>query len=170
MEFLGRVCVRRGLPPAITTPISGGGRSPQQHRAERHISQRKVQKSRDPGMVQHIGLYLASPLYVRKRIPNAAGPSRASVTNIDVALVRNIPSRERLDLQIRGEPFNLLNTRSFLASGPRWGACGSGRSRPTQVADLPRVLQFALKPKFGRVDTIPKAQKAKAISHRRQNP
>jgi hypothetical protein len=82
---------------------------------------------------------------VSRTLPDTRGPS---VTNINVTLVRNFRLREHLDLQFRGEAFNLLNRPHFWLPVTAMSSVQFGQVTSTQVAQLPRVLQFALKLKF----------------------
>jgi len=62
--------------------------------------------------------------------------------------VRNFKLHERTDLQFRAEAFNLANTPHFWLPVTAMSSIQFGQITSTQVAQLPRVLQFALKLKF----------------------
>ena len=62
--------------------------------------------------------------------------------NIDLAIIRMIPLRERMDLEIRAEIFNLTNTPPL--ANPN-GVAGSAAFGTITSAGDPRVIQLALK-------------------------
>lgn len=94
-------------------------------------------------------MFLLPPSYtygnVARTLPDTRGPS---TTNIDLSLVRNFRLRERFDLQVRGESFNLLNTPHFANPITNLASVQFGQITATQIAGLPRVTQVALKLKF----------------------
>jgi hypothetical protein len=67
---------------------------------------------------------------------------------VNISLVRSIRLYERTDLQFRAEAFNLMNTPHFWLPVTGMASLQFGQITASQVAQLPRVLQFALKLKF----------------------
>ena len=65
--------------------------------------------------------------------------------NLDFSVNRTIPIRERLQLQLRGEAFNLTNTPAF---GNPGSALGSSTFGVISSAGLPRNIQVAVKLTF----------------------
>lgn len=66
--------------------------------------------------------------------------------NFDFSLFKNIPVRERVELQLRFEFFNLLNTPHF--ENPNTDFSEGNFGRITGTIGNPRILQFAAKLKF----------------------
>jgi len=72
---------------------------------------------------------------VARNLGNLRGPSRAVM---DLAIYKDVPIKERLHLQIRGEAFNLTNTPEFNNpdtnfQSPTFGAITSQFNQPRQV-------------------------------------
>ena len=65
-----------------------------------------------------------------------------SYRNVDLALIRRVPVRASLSLEIRGEVFNLLNTANLGTPNAVFGAANFGT---ITTAFDPRVAQLALK-------------------------
>jgi hypothetical protein len=65
------------------------------------------------------------------------------VNNVDASLFKNTQIAERLTLQIRAEMFNVLNRTQF--NGPELNPTNANFGRITSAANLPRVLQLALR-------------------------
>ena len=63
--------------------------------------------------------------------------------NIDFSMVKYVPVRENLRLQIRGEAFNLTNHPVFSAPGATFGSTAFGTI--TSQANSPRVFQLGLR-------------------------
>jgi len=137
-----------GLPLVITAPISGGGNRPNS----------TGQSATLPGGRSHsaeiqqwfnTSVFTLPPSYtygnVSRTLPDTRGPS---VTNLDLSVVRNFRLHEKTSLQFRGEAFNLTNTPHFWLPITAMSSVQFGQITSTQVAQLPRVLQFALKLKF----------------------
>ena len=134
-----------GLPLVITAPISGGGNRPNS----------TGQSATLPGGRSHsaeiqqwfnTSVFTLPPSYsygnVSRTLPDTRGPS---ITNLNVSLVRNIRVYEHVDLQVRGEAFNLTNTPHFWLPVTAMSSLQFGQITASQVAQLPRVLQFAMK-------------------------
>ena len=68
------------------------------------------------------------------------------IANWDFAAVKNFPFGERMNLQFRGEIFNLFNRTQFGYPGQTQGNSSFGVITTTQ--NLPRLVQFALKLNF----------------------
>jgi hypothetical protein len=66
--------------------------------------------------------------------------------NIDLALAKDIPVRERLHAQFRGELFNALNLANF--ANPSGAITSSGFGVIKSITGNPRIVQFALKVMF----------------------
>jgi hypothetical protein len=66
--------------------------------------------------------------------------------NVDLSLHKNTHVTERLALQLRAEAFNVTNTPVFAPPNTSFGSPSFGTV--TSQANLPRVLQFALKLMF----------------------
>jgi hypothetical protein len=68
--------------------------------------------------------------------------------NVDIAVAKNFPIRERLQLQFRGEAFNLFNYAQYnlspFDSFPLCVSCGDFGDLNNQE-NVPRLLQFSLK-------------------------
>ena len=80
----------------------------------------------------------------RRRFPTRFGNLRADgVNNLDASLIKNTQIFERLQLQIRLEMFNVLNRTQF--NGPELNPTNGNFGRITSAANLPRVLQLALR-------------------------
>lgn len=71
---------------------------------------------------------------------NVVGPG---YVNLDTSLAKYFPVRERMNLQFRGEFFNLLNHPNWGLPGTTLGTATFGRI--TSTTGDPRTLQFALK-------------------------
>ncbi len=72
---------------------------------------------------------------VARNLGNLRGPSRAAM---DLAIYKDLPFKERLHLQIRGEAFNLTNTPEFQNpdtnfQSPTFGAITSQFNTPRQI-------------------------------------
>src|SRR5581483_2294532 len=136
-----------GMPLVITAPISGGGNRPNSTGQSAALQGR----SRDAELKQwfNTSVFTLPPSYtygnVSRTLPDTRGPS---VTNINLSLVRNIRVRERADLQVRAEAFNLTNTPHFWMPVSAMSSVQFGQITATQAAQLPRVLQFAMKLSF----------------------
>ena len=147
-NFSGVFAYGGGLPLVVTAPISGGGNRPNSTGQSATLP---GGRSRSAEIAQwfNTSVFTLPPSYsygnVSRTLPDTRGPS---VTNIDVTLVRNFRLHEHLDLQFRGEAFNLLNTPHFWLPVTAMSSVQFGQITSTQVAQLPRVLQFALKLKF----------------------
>jgi hypothetical protein len=68
------------------------------------------------------------------------------LTDLDVALARNVRITERIGLQIRAEAFNLTNTVAF--GLPNSNVSGSTAGTITSLAADPRIMQFAIRLRF----------------------
>jgi hypothetical protein len=80
----------------------------------------------------------------RRTFPTRFGNLRADgVNNLDASLFKNTQIFERLQLQIRAEMFNVLNRSQFNA--PETGPTNSNFGLITSAANLPRVVQLALR-------------------------
>lgn len=62
--------------------------------------------------------------------------------NVDTGFSKNIPVRERMQIQLRGEFFNLFNRANF--NNPNSSASGGGFGSIRGAAD-PRIGQLVLK-------------------------
>jgi hypothetical protein len=137
-----------GLPLVIAAPISGGGNRPNS----------TGQSATLPGGRSHAAeiqqwfntsVFTLPPSYsygnVSRTLPDTRGPS---ATNVNLSLVRNLRVHERAHLEFRAEAFNLMNTPHFWMPVTAMSSLQFGQITATQVAQLPRVLQFALKLKF----------------------
>jgi hypothetical protein len=71
---------------------------------------------------------------------NVVGPG---FVNLDTSLAKYFPIREGMNLQFRGEFFNLLNHPNWGLPGTTFGTATFGRI--TSTTGDPRTLQFALK-------------------------
>ncbi len=67
--------------------------------------------------------------------------------NTDFSVFKNVPIRESMDLQLRFEFFNLLNTPHFASPGSD-ASVASNFGRITQIASNSRIVQFAAKFRF----------------------
>ena len=65
------------------------------------------------------------------------------INNLDVALIKNIPVFEKLNVQFRAESFNTLNHTQF--STPSLSPTSSDFSKVTAQANWPRVIQATLR-------------------------
>jgi len=149
--------------PGLVRPQRQPGR-PSQHACQRQaatvhehsgevpaahdIARRTVPQRGAGGVVQHLGLHLAALLHVRQCVAHAARYPRPIGHQHRCFLVRNFKLHERTDLQFRAEAFNLANTPHFWLPVTAMSSIQFGQITSTQVAQLPRVLQFALKLKF----------------------
>ena len=137
-----------GLPLVITAPISGGGNRPSS----------TGQSATLPGGRSHAAeiqqwfntsVFTLPPSYtygnVSRTLPDTRGPS---VTNVNLSVVRSLRLHERAQVEFRAEAFNLMNTPHFWMPVTAMSSLLFGQITATQVAQLPRVLQFALKLKF----------------------
>jgi hypothetical protein len=137
-----------GMPLVITAPISGGGNRPNSTGQSATLP---GGRGRDAELKQwfNTSVFTLPPSYtygnVSRTLPDTRGPS---VTNINLSLVRNIRVHEHTDLQVRAEAFNLTNTPHFWMPVTGMASVQFGQITATQAAQLPRVLQFALKLKF----------------------
>ena len=144
----GMFTYKGGMPLSISAPIPGGGNRPNSTGQSAEIDS---SRSRGDRIQQWFNTKVftlpASYTYgnVARTLPDTRGPS---VTNVDVSLVRNIRIHERLELQLRGESFNLLNTPHFWMPVTAMSSLQFGQLTSSQVTALPRVMQFALKLKF----------------------
>ena len=137
-----------GFPLAINAPITGGGNRPNSTGMSARLPNGRTRAAEIQQWFD-TGVFLLPPSYtygnVSRTLPDTRGPS---TTNIDLSLVRNIRFLERLDLQVRGEAFNLLNTPHFAMPITNLASVQFGQITGTQIAGLPRVMQFALKLRF----------------------
>jgi len=137
-----------GLPLVITAPISGGGNRPNSTGQSATLPSGRSRNAQI-GQWFNTSVFTLPASYtygnVSRTLPDTRGPS---VTNINLSLVRNIRLHERVALQIRAESFNLLNTPHFWMPVTAMSSVQFGQITATQAAQLPRVLQFALKLKF----------------------
>ena len=137
-----------GLPLVITAPISGGGNRPNSTGQTANLS---GGRSHTAEIAQwfNTSVFTLPPSYtygnVSRTLPDTRGPS---VTNFNLSLVRSFRLLERADLQFRAEAFNLMNTPHFWLPVTAMSSVQFGQITASQVAQLPRVLQFALKLKF----------------------
>ncbi|HLV87778.1 MAG TPA: TonB-dependent receptor [Candidatus Sulfotelmatobacter sp.] len=83
---------------------------------------------------------------------NLRGPR---FSDVDLALNKHFPIRDRLNLEFRAEAFNVFNHPSFGLPGGNGGAVSTADiSNPaqfgviTQTAGTPRIMQFALRLEF----------------------
>lgn len=94
-----------GLPLAITAPVPGGGDRPNSTGQSATLPGGRPLNARIEEWF-NTSVFTLPPSYtfgnVSRTLPNTRGPS---VTNVDLAVVRNIAIGEHLDLQIRGEAF-----------------------------------------------------------------
>ncbi len=144
----GMFTYKGGMPLNITAPIPGGGTRPNSTGNSAALSNDrsrndKVQKWFDTAA------FTLPPSYtlgnVSRTLPDTRGPS---VTNLDASLVRNLHIHDRVNLEVRAESFNLLNTPHFWMPVTGFGNQQFGQITSSQITALPRVMQFALKLKF----------------------
>jgi hypothetical protein len=144
----GMVTYGGGLPLVITAPISGGGNRPNSTGQSAELSGGRSHTAEIQQWF-NTSVFTLPPSFtygnVSRTLPDTRGPS---VTNVNLSLVKNMRLREHTDLQFRGEAFNLLNTPHFWLPVTNQASVQFGQITSTQVAQLPRVLQFALKLKF----------------------
>jgi hypothetical protein len=137
-----------GLPLVITAPISGGGNRPNSTGQSATLPGGRSHAD-DIAQWFNTSVFTLPPSYtygnVSRTLPDTRGPS---TTNFNLSLVRAIRFRDRADLQFRAEAFNLMNTPHFWLPATSMASLQFGQITSTQVAQLPRVLQFALKLKF----------------------
>jgi hypothetical protein len=72
------------------------------------------------------------------------------ITDIDLSVLKRIPIRERLNLQFRGEFFNILNHTNFSSPNPIVFTAATGGASPTAglitaTSSTSRQIQFGLK-------------------------
>ena len=80
---------------------------------------------------------------VARTLPDVRSPG---IVNFDFSLFKNLALRERINLQVRAEYFNIFNHAQFAPPATALGARGFGSISSTAV--LPRVGQVALKLTF----------------------
>jgi hypothetical protein len=80
----------------------------------------------------------------RRTFPTRFANLRADgVNNMDASLIKNTQIAERLTLQLRAEMFNVFNRSQF--NGPELNPTNNNFGRITSAANLPRVMQLALR-------------------------
>ena len=80
----------------------------------------------------------------RRTFPTRFAKLRADgVNNMDASLIKNTQIAERLTVQLRAEMFNVFNRSQF--NGPELNPTNNNFGRITIAANLPRVMQLALR-------------------------
>ncbi len=83
----------------------------------------------------------------RRTFPQAFPAYRGDkISNIDMSVIKTVAIVERVNIQIRGEAFNLFNHAIF--NGPDVNPTSQNFSRITSQSNLPRTIQLALRLTF----------------------
>ncbi len=83
----------------------------------------------------------------RRTFPQAFPAYRGDkISNIDLSVIKTVAIVERVNLQIRGESFNLFNHAIF--NGPDVNPINQNFGRITSQSNLPRTIQVALRLTF----------------------
>jgi hypothetical protein len=127
-----------GLTATNTTFSQGGGQRPNWNGHDASLGSRNVDHWFDLSAFQQ-------PLpYQFGNAPRTIPGLRSDgVDNVDFSAVKNNRIHERINLQLRVEWFNFMNTPRFDVPGTAIGAPGAGAV--TAQANRPRTLQLALK-------------------------
>jgi hypothetical protein len=112
------------------------------------LSQAKLSSGRSHG--QEIQEWFNTSLFAPNAIGTFGNSGKDNLRgpgyfNVDMALVKNFPIKERTSVQFRAEFFNSLNDVNFALPGTTLGSSSFGQI--TSASD-PRILQFALKLMF----------------------
>lgn len=145
-QINGIASYRTGFPLSMSATIPGGGNRPNSTGQSAKI---EADRSRGEALNRWFdtAAFTAPPSFslgnVGRTLPDVRGPS---IFNQDLSLIKNTRIRERVELQLRFEYFNLFNTPQF---GQPNTALGSGQfGRVTSTILLPRVGQVAAKINF----------------------
>jgi hypothetical protein len=84
---------------------------------------------------------------VGRTLPDARTPG---IRNLDLSLIKNISIRERINLQVRGESFNIANHANLLPPDTSFVAGVGGRNNSgtfgtVTAARDPRIVQVGMK-------------------------
>ena len=83
----------------------------------------------------------------RRTFPQAFPAYRGDkISNIDLSVIKSVAIVERVNIQIRGECFNLFNHAIF--NGPDVNPINQTFGRITSQSNLPRTIQLALRLTF----------------------
>ncbi|WP_058189334.1 outer membrane beta-barrel protein [Terracidiphilus gabretensis] len=86
--------------------------------------------------------FTASSAYTFGDAPRTLSLRGPGYANWDISLFKNIPIRDRVNIQFRAETFNTFNTPLF--NGPNTALGSSNFGQITSMANFPRYLQLGL--------------------------
>jgi hypothetical protein len=136
---------KSGTPLVMSAPVTGGGNRPHSAGRSAALDQSRSRDEQIRRWFDTTAFLLPDPFTygnVSRTLGNVRGPT---LTGLDSILARNLTFKERVDLQIRWEVFNVLNTPHFWLPNTAFGSLQFGQISATQITALPRVMQFALK-------------------------
>lgn len=151
-QFAGSTTLQSGFPLPISvaglqTGAFGGGARPNVNPGVNACLD--TGRSRGDKILQYLNpnAFLVPPAYTfgnaSRLLPNCRSDG---VKNFDMSFIKFFPIKERVNLEFRSEFFNIFNRPQL--SPPNSTFNGGGYGRITAQANLPRVIQFALKVNF----------------------
>lgn len=145
-QFNGITSHRTGFPLSMSATIAGGGNRPNSTGLTANID---ASRSRGDALNQWFNTtaFLQPPSFslgnTGRTLPDTRGPA---LFNQDLSLIKNTQLKEKVELQLRFEYFNITNTPSFALPNTALGSGAYGRVQSTLLQ--PRVGQIAAKLNF----------------------
>jgi len=142
-QLSGIMSYRNGFPLQLSAPVTGGGTRPDSTGVSAELSGDRTRQQQIARWFDTSVFTLPTPFTfgtTGRTLPDVRGPS---FTSLDAALVKNTKIREAVNLQLRLESFNLLNTPHFWMPNTGFGNVQFGIINST--TGLPRVMQVSAK-------------------------